>query len=77
MQQEPKKNRSLNNYAKYSAIAFQMIAIIGVGSFIGFKIDQYFENQNSLWTIIFSLGSTIFAVFFVIRRIIADSKEDN
>lgn len=77
MKRQSKKENSLNSYAKYSAIAFQMFAIIGVGSFIGIKIDQYFGNENSLWTIILSLCSTIFAVFFVIRRIIADSKEDN
>lgn len=72
-----KKNNSLNSYAKYSGIAIQMFAIIGVGSFIGVKIDDYFGNANKLWTIILSLCSTVFAVIFVIRRIIANSKDDN
>ncbi|MGC1632759.1 MAG: AtpZ/AtpI family protein [Gelidibacter sp.] len=76
MQQPPKKENSLNNYAKYSAIAFQMFAIIGIGSFIGVKIDEYYGNENKLWTIILSLCSTILAVVFVIRRIIANSKDD-
>ena len=77
MAHQPKKQSSLNSYAKYSAIAFQMMAIIGVGSFIGVKIDVYYGNENKLWTIILSLCSTIFAVIFVIRRIIANSKDDN
>ena len=77
MEQQPKKNNSLNSYAKYSSIAFQMFAIIGIGSFIGVKIDEYYGNQNKLWTIILSLSSTILAVVFVIRRIIANSKDDN
>ena len=77
MQRQPKKENSLNSYAKYSAIAFQMFAIIGVGSFIGVKIDAYYGNENKLWTIILSLCSTILAVVFVIRRIIANSKDDN
>lgn len=77
MQRQPKKESSLNSYAKYSAIAFQMFAIIGVGSFIGVKIDAHLGNDNKLWTIIFSLCSTILAVIFVIRRIIANSKDDN
>ncbi len=77
MPRQPKKENPLNSYAKYSAIAFQMFAIIGVGSFIGVKIDEYYGNQNKLWTIICSLGSTILAVVFVIRRIIANSKDDN
>ncbi len=77
MEQQPKKNNSLNSYAKYSSIAFQMFAIIGIGSFIGVKIDEYYGDVNKLWTIILSLSSTIIAVIFVIRRIIANSKDDN
>ncbi|MGV8813350.1 MAG: AtpZ/AtpI family protein [Gelidibacter sp.] len=76
MEQSPKKENSLNSYAKYSSIAFQMFAIIGIGSFIGVKIDEYYGNKNNLWTIILSLCSTILAVVFVIRRIIANSKDD-
>ena len=77
MEHQPKKESSLNSYAKYSAIAFQMFAIIGVGSFVGVKIDTFYGNENKLWTIILSLCSTILAVIFVIRRIIANSKDDN
>ena len=68
------KASQLNSYAKYSGIAIQMCAIIGVGSFIGVKLDDHFNNEGNLWTIIFSLSSTIFAIVFVIRRIIANSK---
>lgn len=76
MPKQPKKSNPLNSYAKYSGIALQMFVIIGVGSFIGVKIDDYTENTNNLWTIILSLSSTILAVVFVIRRIIANSKDD-
>ena len=64
----------LNSYAKYSGIAIQMFAIIGIGSFVGVKLDEHFNNNGNLWTIIFSLTSTILAIVFVIRRIIANSK---
>ncbi len=77
MSEQPKKGNPLNSYAKYSSIAFQMFAIIGIGSFIGVKIDAHYANENNLWTIILSLCSTIVAVVFVIRRIIANSKDDN
>lgn len=77
MSQQPKKGNPLNSYAKYSGIAIQMFAIIGIGSFIGVKIDAYNEDTTNLWTIILSLTSTILAVVFVIRRIIANSKDDN
>lgn len=77
MPPKQKKNSALNTYAKYSAIAFQMLAIIGIGSFVGVKCDAYFGLENNLWTIILSLCATILAVVFVIRRIIANSKTDD
>lgn len=73
---KPKKSNSLNSYAKYSGIGIQMFAIIGVGSYIGVKIDESNGDDSNLWTIILSLTSTIIAVAFVIRRIIANSKND-
>ncbi|WP_027126216.1 AtpZ/AtpI family protein [Gelidibacter mesophilus] len=73
----PKKDNQFNSYAKYSGIAIQMFVIIGIGSFIGVKLDDYNENTNNLWTIVLSLTSTIIAIIFVIRRIIANSKDDN
>ncbi|MCK0114474.1 AtpZ/AtpI family protein [Gelidibacter sp. F63206] len=77
MSNQPKRDNPLNSYAKYSSIAIQMFAIIGIGSFIGVKIDDHYGNENNLWTIILSLTSTIVAVVFVIRRIIANSKDEN
>lgn len=77
MAQQPKKGNPINSYAKYSGIAIQMFAIIGIGSFIGVKIDAHNEDTSNLWTIILSLSSTILAVVFIIRRIIANSKDDN
>ncbi|TGV03820.1 AtpZ/AtpI family protein [Flavivirga rizhaonensis] len=72
--QKPKKQ--LSNYARFSGIAIQMFAIIGVGTFSGVKLDEKFPNENNLYTIFMSLTSVIFAIIFVIRRIIAASKNN-
>ena len=65
----------LNSYARFSGIAIQMIAIIGVGTFIGVKLDEKHPNKNNLYTLGFTLGSVIASIIYVIRRIIAASKE--
>jgi hypothetical protein len=52
-----------------------MFAIIGIGTFLGVKLDEKFPNEHNLYTIILSLTSVIFAIVFVIRRIIAASKD--
>ena len=72
-----KKATQFNSYARYSGIAVQMFAIIGIGSFIGVKLDEKFSNDHHLYTIILSLTSVIGSIILVIRQIIANSKEDN
>ncbi|MFD2822478.1 AtpZ/AtpI family protein [Lacinutrix iliipiscaria] len=73
--QDQNKGNQLNNYAKYSSIAIQMFAIIGIGTYAGVKLDEKFPNKHNLYTVVLSLTSVILAVVFVIRRIIANSKE--
>lgn len=52
-----------------------MFAIIGIGTYAGVKLDEKFPNKHNLYTVVLSLTSVILAVVFVIRRIIANSKE--
>ena len=63
-------------YARFSGIAIQMFAIIGIGTFIGVKVDEKYPNKHNLFTVFLSLTSVILAIFIAIRRIIAASKED-
>ncbi|MEM7085958.1 MAG: AtpZ/AtpI family protein [Bacteroidota bacterium] len=65
------RNRSskINNYARFSGIAFQMIAIIALGSYGGVKLDEAYPNKYSLWSIGCSFASVIIAMVYIIRRI--------
>ena len=47
-------NKSLKSYAKYSGIAFQMAAIIFLGTWGGYKLDSYFGFSNHVLTLILS-----------------------
>ena len=71
----PKRNndkfkKSLKSYAKYSSIAFQMAAIIFIGTFGGYKLDIYFEFENHILTLILSVISVIIAIYTVIKDFI-------
>ncbi len=68
MNQDPKK-RWLENYARYSSIAFQMLAIILLGVFAGYKLDHWLHTKPVL-TVIFSFGSVILAIYFVTRDLL-------
>ena len=72
--QKPKKQ--LNTYARFSGLVIQMIAIIGVGTFIGYKLDETYPNKHSLFTLFGALSSVIISIIYIIKRIIATSKED-
>ena len=53
-----------------------MFAIIGIGTFIGVKLDDLYPNKHSIYSVILSLLSVVLSIVFVIRRIIAASKDD-
>ena len=75
--QEQKPKEQLNNYARFSGIAFQMIAIIGLGVYAGVKLDEKYPNKYSLFTLICSLVAIGMALYFVINKVSNISKKDN
>lgn len=76
--QKQNKDSRINSYARFSGIAFQMTAIIGFGSFGGVKLDEYYPNKYSVFTIICSLISIGIALYYVIKQVTGFSnKEDH
>ena len=53
-----------NNYLRFTNMAFQMAAIIGLGSWGGYKLDEIYENKTPVFTIVLSLVS-IFAAMYI------------
>lgn len=66
---EPKRNNRFNQYARYSGIAFQMIAIVLIGTYGGMKLDEIVENDHSIFTIICSLLAVGMSMYYVIRQV--------
>ncbi len=64
----PKK--SLNDYAKYSSIAFQMVAIILLGTYLGVMIDDWLNINKPVFTLLFSVISVVLAIYYVIKDLI-------
>ncbi|MCX6304843.1 MAG: AtpZ/AtpI family protein [Bacteroidetes bacterium] len=67
MKADPRKN--LNDYARYSSMAFQMLAIILSGVFAGFKLDQWLDTKPIL-TVILSIASVALSIYFVTRDLL-------
>ncbi len=81
MEEQPKnqkKQKSSNqggigDYARYSGMAFEMIAIIGLSTYGGIKIDER-AGTSPLFTVILSLTGVAAAIYIVIRDLIKRSK---
>jgi len=63
------KKRQLNAYARYSGMGLQMLAIILIGVFGGYKLDQWLRT-GPLLIIIFSLISVIISIYSVTRNLL-------
>ena len=77
MENAPEKDESplnkgksaLSNYARYSALGFQMFFIIGAFTYAGYKIDENRGADSPLATAFFSLAGVFIALYIVLRTI--------
>lgn len=62
-------SRPVNNYIKFSGIAFQMVAIIGVMTFIGYKIDESAKHSTQWVTAVMALIGVFISLYLVIKSL--------
>ena len=80
MQQDPlnpnKNTQSgLQSYARYSGLAFQMIAVILAFVWAGRKIDEIYFQGNSIFIIVFSLIGVLIAMYIAIKDLLKITKK--
>ncbi len=62
------KKKKSKQFLKFSNIALQMGIIIYIGTFLGAKMDQYY-NFEIFFTIFFSIFSVLSSMIFFIYKI--------
>jgi len=69
---KPEKNKRppLENYARYSSLAFQMFAIIGLGIFGGVKLDQWLKIGFPVFTVLLSIISVAAAIYTAVKDLL-------
>ena len=68
--------RSLNNYARYSGMAFEMMFIIAIGVFGGVKLDEWLQTKPIL-TLICSLAGVAIAFYVVIKDTLRQNQSNH
>jgi F0F1-type ATP synthase assembly protein I len=66
---ENNNRKEASNFARYSGIAFQMLAIIGIMTFIGYKIDESRESKQQIFTALFGLVGVVISLIQVVRSL--------
>ncbi len=61
--------KALTSYAKYIGVAFQMMAIIGLSAFIGYKIDAYYNHEVQWVTALTCVLGVCLSIYQTIRQL--------
>ena len=64
-----KEKRVLRDYARYSNLAFKLIAVILAAFFIGWQLDKWIHTGFPLFTLLLSTGGIIAIVYILIKDI--------
>ncbi|MBE2246846.1 MAG: AtpZ/AtpI family protein [Candidatus Competibacteraceae bacterium] len=64
------KKPTSNDYLKYSGLAFQMLAIIALGILVGTRLDRYFQNSKSLFTVVCAILSILLSLGLILKDLI-------
>jgi hypothetical protein len=62
-------NKGANNYVKFTGMGFQMIAVIGVFTYAGYKIDDAGHHSVKWATAALSLIGVFISLYLVIRAV--------
>lgn len=68
-----KKNK-IDNFIRYSGLAFEMMAIIGLATFGGFKIDEWMNNKFKGFTLGLMIFSVIAAMLYATKNLLKRKK---
>lgn len=63
------KNK-FNDFIRYSSLGFEMMAIIGGGTFGGYKIDQWMKNEFKGFTLGLMILSVVLAIIYGTRNLL-------
>jgi ATP synthase protein I len=68
------KKKQLSDYARYSAMGFQMAVVIFVCTWAGTKIDEWLSLDTPVFTLVFSLFSVVLVMYYFVKSFMGNKK---
>jgi hypothetical protein len=65
------------NYARYSALAFQTIVIIGGSVFAGVNFDRWLELKIPVFTLLLSILGIGISLYLLVKDILKKNEKNN
>ena len=62
-----KPTNRLNDYARYSSIGFQMIAVVLIGVWGGIQLDKLVAFKFPVFTVVLSISSVFISLYLVLK----------
>jgi F0F1-type ATP synthase assembly protein I len=69
---EPGNKNQANEYLKYTGLAFQMLAVIGVSVWAGLKLDEKFMGGKPVFLIILTFLGIFGSIYTLYRSLPKD-----
>jgi ATP synthase protein I len=66
------ERKEIKNWARFSQMGIQMMATIGLGTWLGVWLDGHFATKNPLFTVVLSLLSIGVSLYNVVRQLPKD-----
>jgi F0F1-type ATP synthase assembly protein I len=59
-----------NQYMKYATMGTQMMITIGLGVFLGIKLDKWLQLKFPVFTVVLSLLSVFAAIYLAVKDLL-------
>lgn len=67
---KPYTTKKTNSFIRYSSLGFEMMAIIGGFTFLGYKIDQWMDNEFKGFTVVLAIFGVIASIVYGVRNLL-------
>lgn len=65
-----RERKNIENYVRYSGMAFQMLTIVGLAIWLGMYLDKRLQTSQPYWTAALAILGVLVAIVLVIRDLL-------